>query len=119
MVNGVAGVLVAQNGGPAHEVAKLHSGDYFGEMSLLTGDPRSATIVAESDCEVLEIDKAIFGEIVASNPELLRKLSEVLSTRRLEMEGVLASKREPTQLATLQQEYSANLLKRISAFFEL
>jgi len=119
LVHGSAGVFVSQGGGPAHQIATLRTGDYFGEMSLLTGDPRTATIVAQMDCDVLEIDKVSFGEIVAENPALLDRLSEVLTARRLEMDGVLASKNEVKQIESLQQEYSANLLKRIYSFFEL
>lgn len=119
LIHGSAGVFVQKENSPAHQIAKLHTGDYFGEMSLLTGEPRTATIIAQADCEVLEIDKTAFAEIIAINPALLDRLSEVLSQRRLELEGVLASKSETKRIDTLQKEYSANLLKRIYSFFEL
>src|SRR5205823_5093802 len=56
LVKGEANVVVNRNGHDTH-VASLRSGDCFGEMSLLTGEKRSASIVANTDCEVVEIGK--------------------------------------------------------------
>src|ERR1041385_644225 len=56
LVQGEAMVMVERNGFQAH-VASLRSGDCFGEMSLLTGEKRSATVQANTDCEVVEIGK--------------------------------------------------------------
>src|SRR6202008_4363164 len=58
LVKGDANVVVNRNGFDTR-VASLHSGDCFGEMSLLTGEKRSASVVANSDCEVVEIGKPI------------------------------------------------------------
>ena len=53
LLRGTAQVSVARNGTPLR-VGVLRAGDLFGEMSLLTGEPRTATVRAEHDCEVLE-----------------------------------------------------------------
>ena len=56
-----------EDGAEPTQVASLHPGDYFGEMSLLTGEKRSATIIATTDCEILEIAKAHLAQILQEN----------------------------------------------------
>jgi small-conductance mechanosensitive channel len=72
-------------GGAEGRVAHLHAGDVFGEMSLLTGEPRNATVVAETDCELLEIDAVGFRRLVLANPTVLDRVTEATAARR---EGV-------------------------------
>ena len=67
----------------------LRQGDCFGEMSLLTGEPRTATVRAENDCEVLEISKPVMGELLRTSPECLNQLSALLAQRKLETEGLI------------------------------
>ncbi len=56
IARGVVAVLVAQSGGP-QRVATLHAGEFFGEMALLTAEPRAATVQAVSDCQLYELTK--------------------------------------------------------------
>jgi small-conductance mechanosensitive channel/CRP-like cAMP-binding protein len=118
ILNGEAHVHVQANG-TDNLVATLRTGDYCGEMSLLTGAPRSATVVASTDCETLEIGKEIFAEILQENEALVEKLSELLAQRRMETEGVVASNMEKGQLANRQKEYTDSFLKKLYSFFEL
>jgi small-conductance mechanosensitive channel/CRP-like cAMP-binding protein len=118
LLEGAADVHVDHNGGSAY-VATLKAGDYFGEMSLLTGEKRSATVIAKSDCEVLEIGKAAFAGVLQSSETLLQKLSEMLAQRRLETEGIVAAGSGPQTVATRKSEYAANFLARLSSFFDL
>jgi len=60
----------------------LRENDYFGEMSLLTGEPRTATVVAIEETEVLQIGKTALKPIFAANPELVRAISEMVEERR-------------------------------------
>jgi CRP-like cAMP-binding protein len=64
----------------------LQAGDFFGEMSLIDGEPRSATITALTDVRLLVVDRANFWELVDDAPGLLRRILIVLSrrVRRLE-----------------------------------
>ena len=57
------------------EVARTSKGGYFGEMSLLTGEPRSATVTALGDCTVLEISADTFKEYVTAHPEVIEHLA--------------------------------------------
>src|SRR5205823_14724387 len=81
LLRGSANVSVAKNGA-ALDVGKLHSGDCFGEMSLLTGERRTATVRAAADCYVLEISKPVMDEVIRQSPECLNQLSELLAKRK-------------------------------------
>jgi CRP-like cAMP-binding protein len=88
-------------------------------MSLLTGEPRSATVVAQTDCEMWEIDKPVVAELLQENENLVQQLSEMLAHRRMETEGILASAASREQMITKQKEYTAGFLKKLYSFFEL
>ncbi|MHA3772328.1 cyclic nucleotide-binding domain-containing protein [Verrucomicrobiota bacterium sgz303538] len=118
LLDGEADVFVRANGSETR-VATLRSGDYCGEMSLLTGEPRSATVIARKDCEVWEIDKAVLGEVLQENNAAVQRLSELLAQRRMENEGILASNNGSAQTASKQKEYTEGFLQRLYSFFEL
>ncbi|MBP9662996.1 MAG: mechanosensitive ion channel family protein [Pyrinomonadaceae bacterium] len=63
-------------------IKTLKENDFFGEMSLLTGEPRTANVVAFEESEVLRIDKAGLKPILASNPVLVQTISELVEERR-------------------------------------
>lgn len=118
LMRGEAAVSVRQETSMTR-VATLQSGDCFGETSLLTGEPRSATVTALGDCEVLEIEKDVFGRLLQDFPDLLESLSDLLAERRLETEGILASNAGAQVIATRQREYQAGFFNRLRSFFEL
>ena len=102
------------------QIASLRGGDCFGEMSLLTGEKRSASIQATIDCEVMEITKPVFAEIVALDPQLLPSLSELLANRQIQTEGIMeAAAHQPAMLAAKKQEYREGFLYKLRSFFEL
>ena len=118
LAHGSAGVFLGQNG-TAAPVATLLAGHHFGEMSLLTGERRSATVVASGDCDVLEIEKPVVAQLFAENPALLEKLSEILAQRRIENEGALASSAGHEAIDQKKQQYKQGLFDRVRSFFEL
>jgi CRP-like cAMP-binding protein len=67
----------------------LMPGDFFGEMSLLDGEPRSATVTAATDLRMLVIDRPHFWRLLNETPDLVRRILTVLSrrVRRLEQAG--------------------------------
>ncbi len=69
-------------------MTRLKRGSYFGEMSLLTGEPRAATVVALEDSVLLELDRAAFAHMFVSNPGLARQLSSLLAQRRTQLRAV-------------------------------
>lgn len=118
LLRGAAQVSVSKNGS-AIPVATLNAGDCFGEMSLLTGERRSATVRAQADCYVMEIDKAVMGEVIREAPECLRQLSEILATRKMETEGIVKEAVLPADQITKEQEYRATFLARLRTIFDL
>jgi CRP-like cAMP-binding protein len=118
LVEGEAHVIVARDGRQAF-VAALKSGDCFGEMSLLTGEKRSATVIAIQDCETVEIGKPILAQSLKENPELLLKLSELLAVRQLETEGAFAKSTAPEVIKATQAAYKETIADRLRKFFEL
>jgi CRP-like cAMP-binding protein len=83
MSRGEASVTLVGTDG---EVARLHKGTFFGEMSLLTGDRRSATVTAATDCELLEIDTDAFRRVVLPDPTLVERITSAVAARRAELE---------------------------------
>jgi hypothetical protein len=62
-------------------VREMRDGDFFGEMSVMTGKPRSATITASSHCELLELDKETLNQISKTNPNVRVVLQEFYKKR--------------------------------------
>jgi CRP-like cAMP-binding protein len=118
MTRGEAEVRVAVDGNLSKKVATLHEGDFFGEMGLMTGEPRAATIVAQTAVECYRLDKGAFHEIIRRRPKIAEDISHVLARRRVELEAV----REGLNEEAMRQRMSrtqGDLLKRIRNFFTL
>lgn len=118
MLRGSAAVSVARNG-TSIRVGAMRQGDCFGEFSLLTGEPRSATIRAENDCEVLEIGKTVMAEVLRESTECLTALSELLAKRKLEGEGIVKDSGRPEEQAKKETDYRSSFLRRLRTVFEL
>ena len=71
---------------PVGAGSQLQPGDCFGEMSLVDGEPRSATIEATTDLRLLVVDRSQFWRLLDETPELIRRILTILSrrVRRLE-----------------------------------
>ncbi len=71
---------------PVGAGSQLQPGDFFGEMSLLDGEPRSATIVAATEVRLLIVDRTQFWRLLEQMPDLVRRILTILSrrVRRLE-----------------------------------
>lgn len=82
------GTVSVRAGSPEREITQLGHGHYFGEMSLLTGEPRSASVVAVSDALLYEIARPTFARFLAAHPELGTSLAELLGRRRTELRAV-------------------------------
>jgi NTE family protein len=82
---GLARVLVAEPDGEQGAVARLRRGDVIGEMSLLTDEPRSATVVAATETTALELGRDDFATLVSRHPHVLLNLSRILSRRLVEV----------------------------------
>ena len=118
LTKGSAEVDVQVDGAPRRAIAILHAGDFFGEMSLMTGAKRSATIIAREDSECYRLDKEAFHEILHQRPELAEQLSHLLAHRQVELEvareGLGAEARQ-----TRVKHAQGDILARIKDFFSL
>src|SRR5437667_3700034 len=117
MLRGAANVFVSKNGSKIR-VASLGAGDCFGEMSLLTGEPRSATVRADGDCYVMEIGKPVMAEVLSDAPSCMEQLSQLLAQRKMETEGILKEAASTDEHA-LKERYTATFLHRLRTFFQL
>jgi len=109
--NGRVQVQVTENG-KARNVAVLNEGDFFGEMALFTGEPRTANVVALEETEVLEIGHAAMKPLFESNPDLAESISYIIAERRV---GLAARQEEIPGAAS----EPAGLLNSIKRFFGL
>jgi CRP-like cAMP-binding protein len=62
-------------------LSTLSSGDYFGEMALITGEPRSAAVEAVSEVSLFKLNKTGFDNLIKNNPSITLSLSHMLSKR--------------------------------------
>lgn len=60
----------------------LKTNDFFGEMSLLTGQPRTATVIAEEETEVIQIKKSALKPLFEANPDLMKAICDIIEERR-------------------------------------
>jgi small-conductance mechanosensitive channel/CRP-like cAMP-binding protein len=74
-------------GGVERSIAVLGPGQFFGEMSLMTGEPRQATCTALVDTVCYVVDQALFGAVVRSRPEITEHISALLAERQTELEA--------------------------------
>ncbi|MBK9965263.1 MAG: mechanosensitive ion channel family protein [Holophagales bacterium] len=101
--------------GSTRELARIGPGGFFGEMSLLTGEPRSASVVALGEVEVVVVEKDAFSTLLHDDGHLARALSEALSERSREQSRAAA----PATGALGRQAMTEGLLDRIHRFFGL
>jgi len=111
---GVVGVWIKMEDGDAIEVARLGAGSFFGEMALLTGEPRSASIITKTESYLYEITKADFAPIIELSPQTVNKLSLELTQRSINRE-YLEDEYRNTQLN--KEDLNNQFLNRIINFF--
>lgn len=113
VARGELAVRVQVEGGEK-EVATLERGAFFGEMSLLTGDPRTATVVAKGDAALLAVDREAFGRVFKVDPGVMEELAHVIAGRKAQLAS--ARKEGAAEAAALQPE-EQSLLSRIRSIF--
>jgi len=109
--SGRVAVQISDHGTP-RTVASLTDGNFFGEMALFTGEPRTANVVAVEETEVFEIGHAAMKHIFHTNPDLAESISWTITERQAD----LARGSESAQPSIAQ---SAGLLSSIKRFFGL
>jgi len=96
----------------------IERGSLFGEMSLFTGMPRTATGIVEKEAELLEVKTKDFARVLAKNPQLSEALAEIISKRNRENQAFLEKLKE---LSKKDIEHSTNkrsILARLSSLIK-
>ena len=88
----------------------LRANDFFGEMSLLTGQPRTATVIAEEETEVIQIKKTALRPLFEANPDLMKAICDIIEERR----ALLVSREEDHEDLDDKDE---GVLRSIRKFF--
>ncbi len=119
--NGSVEVTLATGKNEPVSVATLGPGKFFGEMSLLTGEPRSATVSALEETQVVVVRKEGLKIVLDNNPSLVEPLSEMLENRRRELEDTrtMATKQKKHVEIKTGHSQKEDLLARVRAFFKL
>lgn len=109
---GEADILVDVEG-TRQSIATLGPGTFFGEMGLMTGAPRNATVTAKSNVECYRLDKSHFETVVRSRPALVGEISRVMASRESVLQAAV------TKALNQQAHMPAHgeLFDRICSFF--
>lgn len=102
--------ITDEEDGSQREVTQLMEGNVFGEMALLTGEPRTADVIASTDVIAIEIAKEALQPILHSHPELAGAISKKVTERRDRLESIRAEDAEDAEMS---------VLSRIRAYFGL
>ena len=104
-------------GTPAIALGTIEQGGFFGEMSLLTGEPRSATVTADGGAEAVVLSKEAIAPLLEADPALAERLTSALVARQAKTAASLEGRRDRARDAGAPVE--STLLKRIRSFFKL
>lgn len=116
LTRGRAEVRVSVSGSPDRPVATLEAPDFFGEMGLLTGEARKATVVALADCEAWRVEKADFKAILEERPAVAESIAALVSERDVELAAVREGLSEEAKRSRMEKSQPLTLA-RIREFF--
>lgn len=118
LAEGAVEVRVSMEGGETRTVRTLQAPTFFGEMGLMTGEPRSATVVAVSDVDCYRLDKMAFKKILAERPQIASDISALLAERRMEIEEAIGDMDVESRKTRMDLEQN-RILSTIRDFFGL
>jgi len=107
-------VRLPSHDGHAQQVAELKPGSFFGEMALLTGEPRTADVISLSEVETLEIRKGVLQQLLENNAELAEALSHKITERQSRLDEYARAMPEEEKRVKAQ-----TIRRRIQRFFGL
>jgi small-conductance mechanosensitive channel len=116
--SGQVDVVVEKSSHESAVVATLSQGNFFGEMSLLTGAVRTASIHVKEDAEFIIIEKNSFRSTLAQNPAIAESLSRILSERQAGLDAE-RERLDASALERRKKDASGQMLSKIREFFGL
>jgi small-conductance mechanosensitive channel/CRP-like cAMP-binding protein len=111
---GLVHVLVKDAKGKDKWVAHLQPGGFFGEMALLTGELRTASVRAETGVICHEVDKEVLLPIFQEHPELLERISEMMASRKAQLRK---AKKDTAGTIPAETKEETSLLQKMRNFF--
>jgi CRP-like cAMP-binding protein len=118
VINGDAEVYLELPQGGKRIVSVLGKGSFFGEMGMMTGAPRTASVVAKTDVECYRLDKEVFEDVLRARPSIADEMSHILVARRAELDAVLLTLDAESAHQEISQQRS-EILSTIKRFFSL
>ena len=118
IINGEAEVYLEMPNGEKRTLNVLGKGDFFGEMSLMTGAPRVASVIARTDVECYRLDKAAFEEIMLERPGIAEEISHILVERRTQLDNAMQNVDEGSLHEVIHHQHN-EVLMTIKRFFGL
>lgn len=118
IISGEAEIYLEGAGGEKRILNVLSNGAFFGEMSLMTGSPRVASVIAKSDVECYRLDKEAFEEILMARPSIAEEVAQVLVTRRMQLDSALQNLDEEAKHKEIHHQHN-EVLATIKRFFGL
>ncbi len=118
IINGEAEVFIDAANGEKRSLNVLSKGSFFGEMSLMTGAPRVASVIAKTDIECYRLDKEAFEEILLARPGIADEVSHILVMRRTQLDSALQNLDEEALHKEMHHRHS-EVLATIKRFFGL
>ena len=118
IIRGEAEVYLEMPGGGKRTLRDLGKGSFFGEMGLMTGAVRSASVVAKTDVECYRLDKEMFEEILRERPSIAEEMSQVLAVRKAEQDSTIQGMGAENASRAAAQ-HSGEILATIKRFFGL
>jgi CRP-like cAMP-binding protein len=89
-------MTVLNRSGIEHEVLILKTGEFFGMITLFSGEPSVMSVTALGDLEVMRLSATVVNQMIDRQPTFARELSQVLEIRRRAMQSVMESSPEST-----------------------
>jgi len=118
IINGEAEVYLEGTNGERRVLNVLSNGDFFGEMSLMTGSPRVASVMAKTDVESYRLDKSAFEAILLARPSIAEEVSNVLVMRREQLDDMLQNLGEEAPHKEIPRQDN-EVLQTVKRFFGL
>jgi CRP-like cAMP-binding protein len=118
IINGEAEVSLEGSHGEKHVLNVLSKGDFFGEMSLMTGAPRVASVTARTDLECYRLDKEAFEEFMMARPSIAEEVAQVLVERRAQLDAARQQVNDEARGKVIQPQRS-EVLETVKRFFGL
>jgi small-conductance mechanosensitive channel/CRP-like cAMP-binding protein len=118
LIEGEAEVYLEAPGQERRKLSTLQPGNFFGEMGLMTGAPRTATVIASKDSECYLLDKESFETVLRNRPELAEEISSVLVSRRFGLDSLQQEINIAARDMEMAKQHS-DMLSSIRHFFGL